>query len=367
MNRKAPVGGLETMLSLVGELPEQLENSGSLVGLDGLSAMKRSWRHVLVCGMGGSAIAADLIVPLLADQKVGLSVWRDYGLPHWVDSEVLVIAQSYSGRTEECLSGVELARQRGCGLLALTSGGDLAGLALAAQETDPGVFPLVRRPGGLPPGASLGHGVGALLHFLGSLGVVPEAGLALKAASSHLRAAAGGRCRPHPGPDGETTSEQKELDGNLPARELAALLKGKIPVIFTAGQEAHAAGLRLKCQFNENSKVPAFWAQFPELNHNDIVGWRLSGSQRGRFVLLVVEQAGLDPRLSARVRVTKELLAEDFPEIVTLRAGGEHPLARIMSLVQYGDYLSCHLAELLGNDPLPVTRIDQLKAALEDE
>jgi len=122
--------------------------------------------------------------------------------------------------------------------------------------------------------------------------------------------------------------------------------------------------MRWKAQLNENSKVPTFVAAFPELDHNDLVGWCLAQPLRDRFVLLILRSDDEHERIAKRVLVTRDLLADEFFETHEIRATGETPLQRVMSLVQYGDYLSCHLARLNGVDPVPVDRITKLKNAL---
>ncbi len=351
-----PAGGAGEMFALIHQLPDQLSASPGLAGLDGVEPPARGFRRILLCGMGGSAIAGDLVQPLLQQQAVPLDVHRDYGLPHWVDRHCLVIVASYSGNTEESLSALAEARRRGCPVLGITSGG---ALAAAAGGQDGDAFPLVTLPGGLPPRAALGHGLGALVQVLGRLGVVADTGEEIDEAVRVLRELDPVRRQPV-GPAG-AGFPGTDPAGSLTARELAGKLLDAVPVIYTAGNEAFGAGLRLKGQFNENSKCPACLGVFPELNHNDLVGWELPEHLRGRFVLLILGETGEDARLAARVEVTRQLLAGDFPEIHRIRPVGRRPLARALSLVQYGDYLSCHLAQLKNVDPVPVDRIGRLK------
>jgi glucose/mannose-6-phosphate isomerase len=342
------------MLHLVDRLPDQLLESAGLPGLADAAADGPAPGRVVLCGMGGSAIAGDLLAPLVAGAQ--LHVHRDYGLPAWAGAGDLVVVSSYSGDTEETLSGWEEAGRRGCRRLALTSGGSLAAQAGAAG------VPVVRLPGGLPPRASLGYGLGALARVLDALGVLPDAEGEIRAAAAELRALAPGRLAPY----ARAGEASLAVAGEPLARETAAALHGKVAVIHTAGDEAHAAGLRLKAQLNENAKVPALLAAYPELDHNDLVGWDLAGDLRDRFVLLILRGGGEPGRLDRRVAATRELLAGQFAGIRLIEARGPCPLARIMSLVQYGDFVSCHLADLRGVDPVPVDRITRLKEALAD-
>jgi glucose/mannose-6-phosphate isomerase len=353
-----PDAGTRLMFKLVGALGDQLRQSARLDGLAEVKPPASGFGRVILCGMGGSAIAGDLVQPLLADGRISLSVWRDYGLPHWAGPGDLVLCSSYSGDTEETLSGAHEAGLRGCDRLALTSGGSLAALASAEG------FGAVILPGGLPPRASVGLGLGALVHCLGRLGMVADAETSVVQAAETLDRYRDARSSPLAADGRDTGSIPADPEGNRPVAELAEILVGKVPVIYTAGDEAHAAGLRLKAQLNENSKAPACLAQFPELDHNDLVGWSLDPSHKGRFVLLILRGKSDNDRIRRRVDLTRQLLAEEFPEIHEIRSSASGVLERTLSLVQYGDYLSCHLARLKNVDPLPVDRITRLKEAL---
>ena len=359
MRPQWPTGGCGEMLSLVAAFPDHLEASGGLPGLKAVAPLPDTCRRILFCGMGGSAIAGDLVQPLLRGQQVSLTVWRDYGLPHWAAKEDLVIGASYSGNTEETLSALEAARSLGCPVLGVSSGGTLKTLAGEGEGTG---FPLVELPGGFPPRAALGHGLGALLHILAACGVIPDPAAEIAEVCRLLREASTRCLAPWSGPDFSGPSAAP--GDNLPVHEMARSLTGRIPVIYTAGPEAHGSGNRWKAQLNENGKLPACLAPFPELNHNDLVGWSLSESLRTRFVLVILESGSLDPRSRIRVDATRKLLAGEFSAIHRIVAQGDTPLARILSLVQYGDFLSVHLAHLAGVDPLPVDRIERLKKIL---
>ncbi|MFT5232285.1 MAG: glucose/mannose-6-phosphate isomerase [Candidatus Krumholzibacteriia bacterium] len=349
-----PAAGLGQMYQLIDNLPEQLMASGQLAGLETVKPAKATVKRIVLCGMGGSAIAGDLVQPLIQRGNISLTVWRDYSLPHWVCSDDLILCCSYSGNTEESLSAARLAGERGCDRVAITSGGQLAELAASDH------FPCITLPGGLPPRASLGYGLGALLRVLTRLGVSPEAESEIVPIVEHLRAHNALRQKPMRDDD----PPQDDGEGNISPGLLAVALTGRVPVLYTAGHETHAVGVRWKAQLNENSKVPTCVAAFPELDHNDLVGWCLDKPLREKFVLIFLRGKDDNERVARRVEITRELLENEFAEIHEIRATGATPLERVMSLVQYGDYLSCHLARLNGVDPVPVDRITKLKNAL---
>ena len=329
--------GLKTMLSLVDSLPEQFSGSLHLPGLETVGQDGFKPRRLVLCAMGGSAIGGDLVQGLLSHQPVSLEVWRNYGLPHWVGPDDLVIAASYSGNTEECLSAVAEARRRGVAILAITSGGQLTDLVQPGES-------LVQMPGGLPPRAALGHSFGALLGVLSRLQLVDHLEKDMHEAVALLK--------------------RQPACGSIAPEALAADLQGRIPVLYVADAKVTGVAVRWKGQLNENAKVPALVAAFPELNHNDIVGWGLNKPWNERFVLIILQSGWEDERLLKRISLTRELLQEEFATVITLQAEGESALARILSLVQYGDYVSCHLAGLRDVDPMPVQRIDRLKSGL---
>jgi glucose/mannose-6-phosphate isomerase len=135
-------------------------------------------------------------------------------------------------------------------------------------------------------------------------------------------------------------------------------------VIYTSGREAHGAGRRLLAQLNENAKAPGHHACFPELDHNEIVGWNLGAAARAGFALVVLRGAEESEAEARRVEVTLELLADQFAGIHQFRATGSDHLARVLGLVVFGDLASAHLAVATGRDPVPIARIDALKSRL---
>jgi glucose/mannose-6-phosphate isomerase len=228
----------------------------------------------------------------------------------------------------------------------LTSGGELQE---RGQEHG---FPLITLPQGLPPRAALGCGLGGLLWVLHRLGLTRSPRDEIDAAVAVLQEGT------------KLFGGQQPLMTN-PCAQLAQTCLQRFPVIYTTSAETHGVGQRWKAQLNENAKCPAYTVPFPELNHNDIVGWRITGKRKQDFILLVLRSQDEHPRTAQRVAITADLLRQEFFSITTIHSRGEKPLARILSLVQYGDYLSCHLAVAAGEDPVPVERIELLKERLQ--
>lgn len=337
--------GLERMRGWIADFPAQLTTAATLPGVAEVRPLAAAPAQVLLCGMGGSAAAGSLLPLLWPGRPLPWSVHRDEGLPAWAGPDTLVIASSYSGQTEETLAAVAEARRRGCALAALTSGGSLADLAEA------GGWPAIRLPGGQPPRTALGHSFAALLHLLHGLGIAADPARDLAEAAAHLR------------DDGCAAIDGRPV-GTEAVAGLAARLAGRFTVIYTSSPEAHAAGYRLKGQLNENAKAPASVAEFPELTHNDIVGWELSAARREAFALVVLRGADESPRARQRVDATLDLLHDQFASVTELQARGPGPLARVLGLIHAADRVSVGVAAAGDIDPVPIARIDALKRAV---
>ncbi|MCX6373253.1 MAG: bifunctional phosphoglucose/phosphomannose isomerase, partial [Actinobacteria bacterium] len=208
---------------------------------------------LVVCGMGGSAIGADLVLACLPELPVPAVVVRGYGLPAWAGRDTLVVAISYSGDTAETLACAADALGRGCTPVCVASGGALA--ALAGERG----LPLLRVPAGGQPRASLGHLSMPLLATLEAAGLCADPSAAVDETVALLRV-------------GNEALGPHAAAASHAAKQLAGRLHKKQAVVYGAGLTVPAAR-RWKGQINENAKAPAFWNELPELDHNEIMGW----------------------------------------------------------------------------------------------
>jgi glucose/mannose-6-phosphate isomerase len=331
------------MLEIVRSLPRQLREGWRAGRAADLRPLHARPAHVVFAGLGGSAIGGDLLAAALGPAlAVPLVVVRDSVLPTYIGAPSLVIASSYSGETDEVLEAAESAVTRGARLLAVTSGGRLAALAESRGQT------VVRVPGGLPPRAALGYLLGPVLGALERWEVCPPCAADVEEAAQVMDAL-GGRM----GPD---VPEERNA-----AKRLAARLAGRIPVVYAASPDAEPAARRWKSQFNENSKTIAVWNVFPELAHNEVVGWA-APAEIARLLEVVVLFTGMESertrRLVAAACEAVPRAADGVPEIAGC---GESRLARLLSLVLIGDLTSVYLAYLRGVDPTPIEAITALK------
>ena len=330
---------ISDMLAAVGALPKQL-SEGVRRGKRA-TVSKAPLTHVVVCGVGGSAIGGDLLRGWLSTtSQVRCEVQRSYSLPVQVGKESLAIVASYSGNTEETVAMFRDAMKRRARIVAVTSGGRLAKLAEAED------VPLVRIPTGVQPRASIGYMFGAMTGILERCGAV----------------APGSQVKDTLGVLGKVNAacRQSTQTAKNEAKILAHRLLPSIPLVIGHGITGPVAK-RWANQFNENSKVLSFCSALPEFDHNEIVGWMRDPRTRG-FTSVFLHH-GTDRAMTRRIIATREMLARVAP-VCEVTAVGRSPMAKMFSLVMLGDYVSTYLGILRNEDPSANEPIDELKAIL---
>jgi glucose/mannose-6-phosphate isomerase len=333
------------MLDLLLDVPEQMQ-IGERLGQSLDLPAKMMVREVVVTGLGGSSVSGGLLQSYLnADCHVPIWVNRNDAVPAFVGPETLVCAVSYSGDTAETLSAFEDAHARGARLLAVTSGGGLAMLAERAH------IPWVQVPGGLPPRATLGYLFTALLTIWARLGLIADQQASIAATVDTLRELA---AQYRPG---------IETFRNLP-KALATQLHGRMSVIYGVQDFSDVVAYRWRTQLNENAKILASHHVFPELNHNEIVGWDGPLALLQQLWVVLLRDPQEPARMALQIETTKAFLQEKAAGITEVWAQGQARLARLFSLLYTGDFTSYYLALLRGVDPTPVHAIDRLKERL---
>jgi glucose/mannose-6-phosphate isomerase len=348
---EAPLKDASDMMGAIASLPQQLEEGyaqarAELAGVDlSRATADEAWpTGVALCGMGGSAIGADVVLACLPALAVPAVVVRGYDLPSWVDPRTLVVAVSYSGDTEETLSCAQAALERGCGPLCVASGGALAALAVERG------LPLVRVSGGLQPRAALGRLAMPLAAALERAGLAEGFAAQVREAATLVRGMAADFAPDVP----------EELNQ---AKTIAARLHGHMALVYGAGLTAPAAR-RWKTQINENAKAPAAYAQLPELDHNEVVGWSAVPELSRRLHVVQLEDEHMSPRLQRRFHLTLAEVETHAGGVERIVTHGASPLARLLSVLYLGDWVSYYLAGLYGVDPTPVEAIQRLKRLL---
>jgi glucose/mannose-6-phosphate isomerase len=297
---------------------------------------------VVISGMGGSGIAGDVLWALsLHGYPRPIVVHKGYGVPGFTGPRTLVVSFSHSGSTEETLSGFEEAGQRGAARLVVSSGGPLAERAAAA-----GVDVALMPRGTRPPRHSLGVLLVPALIALGLDEGLDEAIEVIAEVTSQF------------GRDVEVQDNRAKQIG----QRLAA---GVVPLTWGGHGIGSVAAYRLKCQLNENAKLPAVHAELPEAGHNDVVGWEQPSALTGASALLSLrDPAGEHPRVSRRFEITQRFLGDCLAWIDRIDARGTSPLARAASLLVQADLVSVYAALAADRDPTPIRSIDRLKSEL---
>jgi glucose/mannose-6-phosphate isomerase len=292
---------------------------------------------LLVCGMGGSAIGGELAAAALGDRLTRpLLVDRGYAPPSWLGERWAVLCCSYSGNTEETISCFRAAGELGARRLVASTGGTLVEEARAAG------VPVVGLPGIFQPRAAVAYFFVVVAEVAALAGAAPRIAAEIESAADFL----GG--------------ELEQLKHQ--AAEIAAQVEGKVPVVYGAELTAPVAR-RWKTQANENAKVPAFFLELPEADHNDVCGWEAAARDHA-FAAVFLEDRDAHPRIRERFRLTAEVAAGAGAPAVRVETAGETATARLLWTTMLGDLVSLELAARRGVDPLPVVAIDRLKAAL---
>ena len=333
---------------LIEQLPQQLIWGEEITSKVSLPKWKASgFSNLVVVGMGGSAIAAEIAKSFLSSElKIPFHIVRNYQLPEFVNQKTLLIVSSYSGNTEETLSAYAQGRKHKAKIVGIASGGKLASLCQKHR------IPLVTLPTGYPPRAAVGYSLAVILTLLGRLNLVNPKSKELNRTASFLNSLS------------QEHSANRLTDDN-PAKLLAAKLSGKVPVIYAGEDYFFSVAVRWKQQICENAKTPAFCNVFPEFNHNELVGWSDNFPLKEKLVVIVLRDKQDHRRIQARMEIVKGILKEKQIEVMEVESTGKTLLERMLSLVLLGDWVSYYLAILNEVDPTSIEVIDYLKRSLE--
>jgi glucose/mannose-6-phosphate isomerase len=333
-------------VKFIKHLPLQIGETQKIVEQLDLGKLTGNYQKIVLLGMGGSAIAGDLLSSYLHNElTIPVLVNRNYSLPKFVDNQSFIIASSYSGNTEETLSSFGSALERKCPLVVQTSGGKLGELSRKNN------IPVIPIPEGFPPRQALGYMFFNTLHLLSKLELIQSRKKDINETIKIL----------------ERISDQndpKKTRGDNLSNHIAQKLYKKIPIVYTASEIMHPVTTRWRNQFNENSKMLSFNNVFPELNHNEIVGWEGDKDLLQIFSVLFLRDQDESPRNKKRLEITRSILRKNKISRFEVFPEGKSSLSRMFSLIYLGDWISYYLALLYGKDPIEIDNIDHLKNEL---
>jgi glucose/mannose-6-phosphate isomerase len=292
---------------------------------------------LMVCGMGGSAIGADLAAAALGDRLTRpLLTVRGYELPSWATPEWAVLCSSYSGNTEETLACFAAAEALGARRVVASTGG-----ALVDGAREAGI-PVIGLPGIFRPRAAVAYMLVVAAEVAALAGAAPRIHTEIDAAAAFL--------------EGERESLR------FRAEEIAGLIDSRAPVIHGADLTASVAR-RWKTQVNENAKLHAFFSELPEADHNEICGWAGEPGEP-RFAAVFLEDRDQHPREARRFELTARAVEEAGAVAVRIETAGETRIARLLWAMMLGDLVSVALADARGVDPDETDALDRLKAEM---
>jgi glucose/mannose-6-phosphate isomerase len=333
------------MYNLIKNFPQQVEEAIDIGNSTPIKLSIRGIKNIVLCGLGGSAIGGDLLRSYLSDElRIPFVVIRSYVLPAFVGRKSLVIISSYSGNTEETHSCHKEAMKRRAKILCISSGGLVEKIARQKKQ------PHIKVPGGPSPRAALGYSFFPLLIALTKLKLVKDKTNEIKETLHLLMAKA------------EEYSNPEHV-ASTPL-QLAQQLHKRIGVIYSSTERLDAVNTRWRGQIAENAKSLAWGHVLPEMNHNELVGWKVLKDQMHEMQTIYLRDKEDHRRVAVRLDITKQIISEHTQHITEVWSEGRSRLARMFSLVHLGDWVSFYLAILNHENPMPVNVIDYLKEEL---
>lgn len=336
------------MFSVLENFPKQLDEAFGIGSEINPPEELRSVKNIIITGLGGSAVGGDLLRSYLQyEVKVPILVNRNYHLPAFADSNTLVIASSYSGGTEETLSAYADAKSKGCKILCISSGGQLS--EIAAGEG----YYVIKLPKGYQPRCALAFSFIPLLMLMYKLGFIGDKESDIRGLISRMS-----------DKSMQYTTLDEETNTSI---SIAKHIDGKIPVIYSSADILDVVNYRWRCQLNENSETLAFGNFLPEMNHNEIVGWKKNPEILRKFVTVYLKDREDNPRIMKRMDIMKEIIKPYRETELTIESEGNTKLERIFDLIYLGDWISYYLAILYNDDPSEIENINILKRKLTEE
>ena len=329
------------MTNVAYELGNQLREK--LISSDNISSI--SYESLLIMGMGGSGVAGD-VLKLFSNSQVSteITVIKNYSIPkNLIEKKPFCLFISYSGNTEETISGLNEAIENNFNWAVISSGGKLIELAKNHQKE------FIQIPSGLQPRAAFGYLSKAVSTFL-DYNENTDFASQLNDAGSYLN---------------ELLEKAEESEIELLASKYSKAIMNKTCVIYGGTQITELVSSRWKTQINENSKSKAFIGSIPEVHHNEILSWQadFDGSMEN-FIVIFLRSPHEHPQISKRFELTEKLLSDKVEILNIFPKELENKSKILMELVLLGDLLSISLAYNLKMVPEDIDTIEELKKLL---
>jgi glucose/mannose-6-phosphate isomerase len=334
------------MFDVLKNFPSQVEDAVNIAGKADLKKFDtKEINNIIITGLGGSAIGGDLIRSYTNYEiKFPVSVNRNYILPRYADKNTLVIISSYSGNTEETISAYQDAIKRNCRIICISSGGEVEKMASKNNHI------LIKVPKGYQPRCAIGYSFFSLLILFSRLKFISDKKEEIKKTIELIK-----------------LNSQKYTDINADdntAIYLANIIKNHLPIIYSSADILDIVNLRWRGQFSENAKILAYGNYYPEMNHNELVGWNKNEEILKKLIVIMFRDTDDNDRIKIRMDITKKTFEKFASEILEIGGNGNSRLERIFDLIYLGDWVSYYVAILNEVDPTPVDVIENLKKEL---
>lgn len=321
------------MLESIKRFPGQFEKS---IGFADGIMVKGKINKVVVAGMGGSAFPGDILKAYLSDTNIPIEVCRGYSICTPIDENSLVFISSFSGNTEETISSLHDAIEKKSQVVIVTAGGRLEELS---KEHNLPIAKIIKEFPTFQPRAATGYFIGIFVSVLSNSGIISEQKTNLIELGNFLS-----KCK-------------LEED----AKQLAKQMIDSIPIIYTHDFYEMALARVVKIKFNENSKVQAFYGSFPELNHNEMIGFT---NIKGKYHFIILDDPHGHERIKKRIQIFSSLMRDNGLPVSIIEMQGNDVLSKIFSSIYFFEYVSYYLALEYGIDPTPVDMVEDFKRAL---
>ena len=306
----------------------------------GLQYASQEFHHIIIAGMGGSALIGEILINLSEEIQNTLPViiHRDYGLPiASLREKALVIISSHSGNTQEALDAYNTAMRMNLPVVAISSGGQLV------ENAERDVIPLAFIENNvLPPRKSIGYQLGALMHILENIRIIPCQKQKLLSLKQDIKA----------------NSKEEQAKG----RELAQQIKNSTPLIFSSAKYSSVAYI-MQILINETSNSPAFSGVFPEINHNIFMGY--DQMPFGQFYTIILQGDDEDPRIQKRQEATAQIIRENKGVVSILKLQGDNMYTKIFDGIMIGNWMAVHLAKQKRVDPITIPILAKFKSTMD--
>lgn len=326
------------MKQLIEDFDKELQHALQIAKETSFSVQNKNIDNIVVTGLGGSGIGGSICASLLSKQmQVPMLINKGYFLPHFVNEKTLVIVCSYSGNTEESIHAFREALHKNAEITCITSGGELLELA-KLHKTNALII-----PGGRPPRASLGYSLTQIIASLQKYNIIKE--------------------DVYESLEGVIRKLQIEKDSiNKAAFTLSESIYNKLPVLYCE-EAIEPIAIRWKQQLNENSKMLCWHNVYPEMNHNELVGWREPNTH---LALIFIKTGDEFYRNEHRMKLNEDIYKTVTDSIFHITAQGNTSWEKLFYLIHFGDWLSYHLAVKRGYDPMEIDVLINLKQSLSE-